>query len=193
LNILYHTENATPENFSYTQTCNGSLPIELGSFNVTCGTNERLGLFSTVSEHNASYFIVQSSEDMMFWNNVQTIIASGNSNTQRDYTWIDQINYGPNTVYYQLLQFDNDGQYHTYGLYQSTCDFTSNIINIYPNPSHENTDIYITGSISNIKIYNIVGAEVNYEMIDNYIVKGLAKGIYLFVINDSYTFRVIVD
>ena len=169
------------------------LPVTMLSFDITCDNNGRNIVFKTASENNSNHFVLQSSEDGMFFSNITIVAGANNSNSITTYTVADTNTYSSNIVYYQILQVDNDGQSHTYGLYSSTCDVLSNIIMIYPNPSHINNDIFVTGNVKTVKVYSIIGAEVHYELIDNYIVHGLAQGMYLLVVNDTYSFRVIVN
>ena len=169
------------------------LPIELTSFNIQCNSGERQGTFITASEYNTSHFIVQSSDDMMFWDNIQVLPAVHNSNTQRIYNWVDNIDYGSqHTIYYQLVEYDTDGAMTLHGVYSSTCNFTTDIISIQPNPSKHNSDIFIVGSVNSVKVYNLLGEEVRFEFIDSNVIRGLASGVYIFMVNGIYSFKIIV-
>jgi hypothetical protein len=193
LNVLYHTEVGPPGNFSYTQTCNGSLPIELlGTPTIICENNTRRILWVTASEHNTAIFTVQSSEDGMFWNNVASLPAAGNSNSPRSYSVVDIDIYGPSTVLYQILQIDNDGQFHIFGLYPSTCETTTDILEIYPNPSHEGDIVLIKGYIKNIEIYDLLGRKINAK-IDGSKLVGLSAGVYVILDDGIFITKLVIN
>jgi hypothetical protein len=85
------------------------LPIELLSFGGTVIDSRNVLLeWSTASELNNDYFIIERSTDGYNWTQIKNIDGSGNSNTKINYTTID--NSAPRTiVYYKLSQVDFDG------------------------------------------------------------------------------------
>ena len=166
------------------------LPIELTSFDVICNGSNRQGNFTTMSESNVSHFIVQSSEDMMFWNDVKTIIAVGNSNMQNYYSWNDNEYYSSSMSYYRLVEYDNDGIIIYHDAKSLICNTLSNV-EIYPNPSVEGEYLSIKGKYESIKIYDIIGKEINC-LIDNNKIYGLSSGIYFIIIDELSKIKVIV-
>lgn len=193
LGSVYHSVASSPSNYSYVQTCNSSLPIELENFNVSCDGSKRSGTFITASEHNVNHYIVQSSIDMISWNNVTTIFGNGNSTASHSYVWNDVINYGLQLlVYYQLIEYDNDGYTKTFGPYSLNCNISSKAINLWPNPAQSNENINIVGSVAEIKIYDIIGKEVSFGLKENNTIYGLSSGLYVVVVNGINTFKLIV-
>lgn len=87
----------------------GVLPIELLSFDGSVINSRNVLLeWSTASEKNNDYFIIERSVDGYNWLQIKNIDATGNSNTQINYTTID--NSAPRAiVYYKLSQVDFDG------------------------------------------------------------------------------------
>jgi hypothetical protein len=87
----------------------GALPIELLSFDGSVINSRNVLLeWSTASEKNNDYFIIERSVDGYNWLQIKNIDATGNSNTQINYTTID--NSAPRAiVYYKLSQVDFDG------------------------------------------------------------------------------------
>ncbi|RFC54510.1 InlB B-repeat-containing protein [Brumimicrobium aurantiacum] len=112
------------------------LPITLSSFNVICNEmNEITEIqWTTASESNSSHFIVEKSTDFINWNKVETIAAAGNSDQFNHYNVLDRSGVG-GINYYQLIQYDFDGEYEVFSPISSECNFNSNSINIYPNPT----------------------------------------------------------
>ena len=70
--------------------------------------------WSTESEQNSDYFLIQRSADGIEWRNMASVTASGNSNEETNYSFIDSyMNNG--YVYYKLIQADFDGKTKEYG------------------------------------------------------------------------------
>ncbi len=92
---------------SFTTDPNG-LPVELKSFQVNCHNQEHLLNWTTLSEKNNDYFVIESSTDGILFEKIQEIPAVGNSLHEIDYeTSIPHRNEG--VVYYRLSQVDMDG------------------------------------------------------------------------------------
>ena len=80
------------------------------SFTVQPQGNEAILQWSTASEQNTKDFIVQRSHDGVTWNSIGNVIAAGNSSTVSNYSYTD-AQPGIGTIYYRILQEDNDGRY----------------------------------------------------------------------------------
>jgi hypothetical protein len=107
-----------------------ALPIELLSFDGTVIDSRNVLLeWSTASEKDNDYFIIERSTDGYDWTQIKNIDGSGNSNTKINYTTID--NSAPRTiVYYRLSQVDFDGVSETFNpidvnlkLIDKNCDY----------------------------------------------------------------------
>lgn len=110
------------------------LPVELLSFNAIPNDNDWVNVYwSTASEINNDYFIVQRSKNNLQFEDMEKVNGAGNSVSIRKYSIIDYHPYSY-VSYYRLKQVDFDG----------TCHF-SNIVpvnfngekalNVYPSPS----------------------------------------------------------
>ncbi len=125
--LIQVTANGTPVTFT-TQTVKGisygffpassqsyvatysstPLPITLLNFTVTKqGDNAQLN-WSTSSEENNKGFEIQRSTDQSTWTVLNFIAGAGNSQTEKDYQYLDQ-NLPAGTYYYRLRQVDYDG------------------------------------------------------------------------------------
>lgn len=92
-----------------------SLPIELINFTGVFENNYNLIQWSSASEHNNAYYILEKSIDGTNWDILNTQSGAGNSVDQLDYTFRDtQYNNGIN--YYRLSQVDFDGQSETFNI-----------------------------------------------------------------------------
>jgi hypothetical protein len=93
---------------------NGALPVELLYFEGEEIGSSNLLEWSTSSEHNSDYFIVEVSKDGESWETVSHVDAASNSNQKIDYNTIHSFN-EYTYHYYQLKQYDFDGNNKTYG------------------------------------------------------------------------------
>jgi hypothetical protein len=90
-----------------------ALPVELLYFkgNTVSTTNHLY--WSTASELNSDYFLIEKSFDGIDWDLVGSVNASGNSSQTINYSLTDNdVRFG--ISYYRLKQFDFDGVYRTY-------------------------------------------------------------------------------
>ena len=131
-----------------TVSTNNLLPTELVSFAANCEDNNTISVnWSTASEHNSDYFIVEKSRDGSTWNVLKTIQAAGNSTQLINYT-VSDVSDITGTVYFRLSQYDIDGTSKVYDIVSTNCS-TDNELTLlaYPNPSN--------GQF-NVKIENVV-------------------------------------
>jgi hypothetical protein len=113
---LYCRVNATGEewwidNISLTQ--NTGLPIELISFEGTNIDSYNLLTWSSATEHNNDYYLVERSTDGFNWSVVNNQNGAGNSTSKIDYSFRD-FTYEAAINYYRLTQVDIDGQSETF-------------------------------------------------------------------------------
>ena len=85
------------------------LPVELMEFNVTTEECTNEIRWTTASEVNSDYFIIERSYNMSDWEVISKLDGAGNSSQQLEYLYRDQ-NYTKNgSVYYRVIQFDYNG------------------------------------------------------------------------------------
>lgn len=136
------------------------LPVELLSFDAKPNGNIVEVKWSTASEFNSDYFMVQHSPDGINFQNAGKVNASGNSTTIKNYSSADYEPYG-GVSYYRLKQVDNDGKF-TFSNVVSVEMNSADEISVYPNPSSGSFTIYGFNSPSQIKITNVLG-EIIFE------------------------------
>jgi len=89
------------------------LPVELILFE---GSNEEtynLLKWSTASEKDNDYFLIERSQDGTNWTNINVTSGMGNSNTKVDYSFRD-FTFTNDINYYRLTQVDFDGVRETF-------------------------------------------------------------------------------
>lgn len=125
------------------------LPVELLDFSAKCSENKTVELnWSTASEHNAAYFLIEKSRDGQNWTPLKTVQAVGNSTQISNYS-IEDLNSSMVTNYYRLSQVDENGAVKKYDVISSNCfqDNNFNLI-IYPNPTSGEFSIQLNNPLS---------------------------------------------
>jgi hypothetical protein len=91
-----------------------ALPVELISFTGKKQTNSNMLYWSTASEYNTNYFIIEKSEDGVVWIGIGQVQSAGNSTQRLDYSLEDK-DVSQVINYYRLRQYDIDGADDVYG------------------------------------------------------------------------------
>ncbi|MCE3295365.1 MAG: hypothetical protein K0R65_1079 [Crocinitomicaceae bacterium] len=105
------SSNSTPFGIDFTLTCGlncAPLPIELVDFSVYEKQTGNLVKWSTMTEINNDYFILEKSIDGNMWEQIAEVDGSGNTTAKKNYSFLDKdvkrvVNY------YRLTQFDYNG------------------------------------------------------------------------------------
>lgn len=100
--------------FAITSNNVNPLPVQLVKFEIKEKDKSAFITWSTASENNSDYFMVERSQDGKNYSSVKKVTAAGNSNTTKSYEVIDNTPL-PGTSYYRLIQVDRDGSKATYG------------------------------------------------------------------------------
>jgi len=129
------------EDYKLTITPPTGLPVELLYFEGFGYQHYNSLKWSTASEHNSDYFLLERSVDGEQWDYVGTTKSMGNSNQVVNYLYVDNFRFN-GFIYYNLYQFDFDGNFKTYGP-------------ISINNTHTNKKV--------IKYINLIGQEVNSD------------------------------
>ncbi len=112
----------------------GFLPIDLIDFNAIINGGIAEISWTTMSEANNDYFIIERSADAFNWERVIETYGAGNSNIIINYFEIDNT---PllGLSYYRLTQVDYDGEQETFNIIPvENAKKGEGIMNIYPNP-----------------------------------------------------------
>lgn len=117
-----------------------TLPIELLYFNSICGQDSGVVVkWATSSESNNDYFTIFKSKDAISWQEIARVDGAGNSNSVREYSYIDKAAVEHDT-YYRLRQTDYDGKYEDFKIVSVYCKYNHKKITIYPQPCTEYFD-----------------------------------------------------
>lgn len=175
--------------------CN--LPVELVEFYANCNDNfvKEIG-WTTVSETNSDYFVIERSIDGYNWVEVGQVSAAGeSSNTINYFFYDDYIENKP--LLYRLTQHDFDGNFEIFEPISVNCLNDFNDISLYPNPS--NNQIYLNIpknlKIKNLEVtfYSIQGQLIFQKTFNEFKLKNaidvslLAEGCYTVHVSDNST------
>ena len=172
------------------------LPISLIDFSAKLYNKDVLLEWSTASEENNDYFIVQKSSDGYVFEEMEIVDGAGNSNMILNYQSFDNMPF-EGTNYYRLKQIDIDGQY-TYSNIVVIKTLSDDIISVYPNPSDGIMNIESSENIE-VLIYSSIGQVVaSYHFEKNSLnkidISNQPKGLYFvcYIVNDKRILKKIV-
>ena len=134
-----------------------TLPVSLIDFSAK-KVNDYVEInWTTASEKNNDYFVVQKSVDGFNFDDIDIVEGAGNSNVIINYrSYDDNPNYEIN--YYRLSQIDYDGTI-TLSSIVAVINESENIIQVFPNPSDGNITVKTQEAID-VVIYSSIGHEV---------------------------------
>ena len=134
------------------------LPVELLSFTGQYDNGRVLLNWTTASEWNNDYFIIEKSRDGINFSQVGTVPGSGTTNDETTYNFTD-IEKMPGVIYYRLTQVDFDGsetQYKVISIMVGVADR----MDVYPNPSSGVFTVTVPDGLQKIEITSMTGQMV---------------------------------
>ncbi len=133
------------------ESCSG-LPVELSAFSASCAGGAIIS-WSTESQQNCDYFLVETSRDGEDWGMVTQVPGAGNSQDHIDYSIVDE-NAITGISYYRLKQVDHNSSTKIYGPILLNCESSDGII-LYPNPAHSSFVVQIQASHPDIMAFSM--------------------------------------
>jgi len=178
-----------------------TLPVELVSFTGNQSGNTIDLKWNTATELNNLGFDVERSSDILNWNTITFVPGNGNSNSTKEYSYLDNSITANGNYYYRLKQKDISGGYKYSDMIELayTSPESFNLEQNYPNPFNPSTKIkYSLPFESSIKvtIYNSLGELVktllnNVESAGSHEItfnaSGLSSGIYICTLQANST------
>ena len=175
------------------------LPVELVSFIGNVKDKKVYLKWSTATEVNNYGFEVQRSIQIDKWDVLGFVEGHGNSNSQKEYNFIDTEISSSGIYYYRLKQIDNDGAYEFSNQIEVNFNVPDNfeLSQNYPNPFNPSTTISFNlpkSGVVTLRVYNLMGEEVK-TLVEGYREAGiykvnfnaeeLASGMYLYRLNTN--------
>ncbi len=172
------------------------LPVTLSSSTLDCYAEKIVLNWSTTSEVENDYFLIESSSDGIEWYEVTRIEGQGNSQSNYDYSaTINKQQFSRTKInYFRLSQIDYNGEFEHLVTHSSDC--SQNSIAVYPNPfsgelniaNSEGTQILILNALGQLQ--NVDPVFVDGGLVIN--TNGFRSGLYTLLI-DGEAFRIIKD
>jgi hypothetical protein len=168
---------------------NETLPVSLSFFKGVKTQEKEVTLsWATVSEINAQSFEVERSFDGNNFETIATIQAAGNSNSLKNYKWVD-ANLNASKVYYRLRQFDFDGKFEVFSTIVVNLNQTNEKVTASPNPFNNSLVLgyqFEEGVEYNITLSDIRGFQIHNQTLvpsttslsQELDLSGLKSGIY---------------
>ena len=138
------------------------LPIELLSFTAACNGKYAELAWTTASERNNDYFVIERSDDAINFTEVGRVAGAGNSIEQLDYTYNDYGIHGGDN-YYRLVQVDYDGTRSVSDIVVATCidtEVDEPDVQAYPNPFNGELTVVLDNFDNRsaiIEVYDMLG------------------------------------
>lgn len=130
------------------------LPVELTNLEARCDDGIMKIDWTTASEHNNDYFLIERSKDGSVWETFREVPGNGNSSTTIDYNIEDHAPLGT-TSYYRLTQYDYNGAYRVYDPVAGSCsDLNLEIVTVLNNYNSDQMLVNVSSSINeNFDLY----------------------------------------
>lgn len=178
---------------------NGGLPIKLTSFSAEVkGTAVELK-WSTASELNFDYIILQKSDDGHVFDNIAKVPGHGTTNIAHDYSFVDNTPFiGMN--YYRLTSVDYDNYQETFTVIAVKYNGEKSI-NFSPNPSAGNqitfnSNFDFNGKLTIYDNYGLGVSAFNLNGTQEILNISLPSGLYVFKVEGqdySKALRIVIN
>jgi hypothetical protein len=165
--------------------------------------------FSTAQEVNNDYFVVESSNDGITFEEIGIVKGAGTSNKLSVYTFESTLT---QHVYYRIKQVDYDGQFAYSNVFELNTSGTTGQTHfeVYPNPCSQSEELFLSYHIGfentvNVTIVDLSEKEhynanhdLNYKGIlqipSNY-TSSLPSGVYMVIVKSQdqvFTFKLLI-
>jgi hypothetical protein len=138
-----------------------ALPVEFIDFSGSVKHDLVELAWSTASETNNDFFIVERSTNGIDWQSIKEVNGAGTTSEQSNYSIYDQLH--SSIVYYRLKQVDYDGRTTLLKII-SVKDDSEISISIYPNPATNKLFVRGIKSVKNIAIFDALGVDLSSQV-----------------------------
>jgi hypothetical protein len=170
-----------------------TLPVVLVGFSAVLNSNKTITLdWNTMMEVNANDFVIERSADGSVWNAIGTVAAKGNSATQTDYTFTDEMP-GAGINYYRLKMTDLDNRYGYTEVKVIRSSSVVSSVSFFPNPARDYVNVSLgqaAGAETTIRLVNLSGQVLQEKKaagggIVSFPVQQYTAGLYILVVTGA--------
>ncbi len=143
---------------------NNPLPVQFILFNVRCEGSKVSINWKTAQEINSNHFEIQRSINGTDWITIGTKQAAGNSNTERNYSFVDLVPV-QGAGLYRIVEFDTDGRKQFTSINKADCGAVDTW-KVWPNPVQEQLFVNINvavGSPAMIRVFDNKGSFIKEQ------------------------------
>ncbi|MFT3911629.1 MAG: T9SS type A sorting domain-containing protein [Ferruginibacter sp.] len=161
----------------------GPTPVKMTTFKASLVNKNGYLQWTTESELNSNYFIVERSNDGVHFDARGKVAANGTTSFTHNYTYTDVINTNSPIVYYRLKIVDNDGQYGFSKIVAIKLNGSLNVndMNVFPNPFISDIKVSVTSPADELATFRIISFD-GKEMMNRKV--SLQKGDNIVVLTD---------
>ncbi|MBS1743509.1 MAG: T9SS type A sorting domain-containing protein [Bacteroidetes bacterium] len=161
----------------------GPVPVKLTTFKAVLFNKNGLLTWSTESELNSDYFIVERSIDGVHFEARGKVAGNGTTSFTHNYSYTDVLNTNASVVYYRLKIVDVDAKY---GFSKTVAIKLSgsldiNDFNVYPNPFISDIKVTVTATEDQMASFRVISFD-GKEMINRKV--SLQSGTNIVVLTD---------
>jgi hypothetical protein len=141
---------------------NTLLPIELTAFSAECNGGYAKISWTTATEHNNDYFVLERSDDAISFSELARLAGAGSSINPIDYTYIDNNVHGGD-IFYRLVQVDYDGTRSVSEIIAVNCAIDADgepEMAVYPNPFANDLTLHFENfgdRTALVEVYDMLG------------------------------------
>lgn len=180
-------------NVTFTQSL---LPVSLTDFSGYRQSQDVMLKWTTRQENNSASFEVERSNDNTNWQQIGTVAAAGNSNSDLHYSFKD-INPQGAVLLYRLKQIDADNNFRYSSVVRLAGKTIEGSLQLYPNPVKDQLSITLKSTqqqMVSISFTDLAGKQIKREtrnlytgenniMLNNF--GTINRGIYILAIHDA--------
>lgn len=136
----------------------GPVPVKLTSFKATLVNKNGFVTWTTESELNSDYFIVERSNDGVHFEARGKVAGNGTTSFSHAYQFTDELNTNSPIVYYRLKIVDIDSKYAYSKIIAIKLNGSLNVndFSVYPNPFISDIKVSVTSTKDEMATFRII-------------------------------------
>ena len=128
-----------------------ALPVELLYIKALVAQSDVLLKWATIQEKDNKHFIIQRSQDLFNWHNIDTVQGKGTHVGLLHYSMVDK-SVANGHYYYRLLQQDFDGTTAKSPVVSVWLGTSAPQVSVYPNPAVDNLNLQLSAISGDVKL-----------------------------------------